>query len=130
MPLKLKKSQTLSEPISRKDEMEGPWGRINPEPQSVVALRLCKRISHSKEETHSYPYRVLSSWRWSSGTPDEEELKIEAGTDLITVRGRGLDRIVDALDAGSLEILRESPSDGRSETSLWISLLQISREPA
>ena len=37
----------------------------------------------------------------------EEELKIEAGPDVITIRGRGLIRMVDALDAGALEAVRE-----------------------
>jgi hypothetical protein len=112
MPLKLKKSQTPSEPFSVKDELSGPWGRINPEPQSVVVLRLCKKPSTSIEETHSYPYRVLSSWHWHSGT-GEEELKIEAGSDLITVKGRGLDRIVLALEREALEIITQNliPSD-------------------
>ena len=107
MPLKLKKSQTPSEPSSSKDELSGPWGRINPESQSVVVLRLCKKTSPSSEETHSYPYRALSCWHWRGGT-GEEELKIEAGSDLITVKGRGLDRIVLALEREALEIITQN----------------------
>jgi hypothetical protein len=103
MPLKLKKSQTPSEPSSVKDELSGPWGRINPEPQSVIVLRLCKKTSPSTEETHSYPYRALSCWHWRGGS--EEELKIEASSDLISVKGRGLDRLVEALDLSSLVVL-------------------------
>jgi len=101
--------------------LSGPWGRINPEPESVAVLRLCKKTSPSSEETHSYPYRVLSCWRWRGGI-GEEELKIEAGPDLITVTGRGLDRLVEALDKNTLEFLNE-PSSGDSsakQNSIWV----------
>jgi len=109
MSLKPKKSQILSEPVNQKDELHGPWGRINPEPQSVVALRLCKGRGDS-EETTSYPYRVLSSWLWRNNH-DQEELRIEAGPDVVTVLGHGLARLVDALDQSALETLREAPVD-------------------
>jgi hypothetical protein len=42
---------------------------------------------------------------------NEEELKIEAGSDLVFVKGRGLDRLVEALDRNSLEFLSEASSD-------------------
>jgi hypothetical protein len=109
MSLKPKKSQAPSAPINQKDELHGPWGRINPEAQSVGALRLCKGNGDS-EETTSYPYRVLSSWNWRSNH-DQEELRIEAGPDVVTVLGHGLTRLVDALDVGTLEILREAPAN-------------------
>jgi len=128
MPLKLKKSQTPSKPSSVKDELSGPWGRINPEPESVGVLRLCKKTSPSSEETHSYPYRALSCWRWR-GEAAEEKLEIEAGSDLVTVTGRGLERLVEALDQSSLEILREVP-DCRieSENSIRVSAITITGE--
>jgi hypothetical protein len=126
MPLKLKKSQASPESSSAKDDLSGPWGRINPEPQSVVVLRLCKKTSPSTEETHSYPYRVLSSWHWRGGVA-EEELKIEAGSDLVTVTGRGLERLVEALDRSALEILREAQGTGsvEREGQIWISSIVI-----
>jgi hypothetical protein len=127
MPLKLKKSQTPSEPSSAKDELSGPWGRINPEPQSVVVLRLCKKTSPSTEETHSYPYRALSCWHWRSGVA-EEKLEIEAGSDLVTVTGHGLERLVEALDRGALELVAESAEEGVGESSpITISSIVISR---
>jgi hypothetical protein len=128
MPLKLKKSQTPSEPSSVKDELSGPWGRINPEPQSVVVLRLWKKTSPSTEETHSYPYRVLSSWHWCGGAI-EEELKIEASSDLVTVKGRGLDRLVEALDLSSLAILCETSGGSLTEIAhpIWVSSIGITR---
>jgi len=127
MSLKPKKSQAPSEPVNRKDELHGPWGRINPDAQSVVALRLCKG-SGSSEETTSYPYRVLSSWIWR-GNHDQEELRIEAGPDVVTVFGHGLVRVVDALDLGALETLRESPVDNEimNEMPIGISSITITK---
>ena len=129
MPLKLKKSQTPSEPSSTKDELSGPWGRINPEPQSVVVLRLCKKTSPSSEETHSYPYRALSCWHWRGGVADET-LEIEAGSDLVTVTGRGLERLVEALDRGTLETLCEFPKEVSVEesTAIWVSEIKVTHE--
>jgi hypothetical protein len=127
MSLKPKKSQAPSEPVNRKDELRGPWGRINPEPQSVAVLRLCKGSGDS-EETTSYPYRVLSCWVWRNHQ-DQEELSIEAGPDVITVQGHGLARVVDALDLGALETLREVPgNDGLpDESSIGISSISITK---
>ena len=127
MSLKPKKSQILPEPVNRKDELRGPWGRINPEPHSVVALRLCKG-SGSNEETTSYPYRVLSSWLWRSNH-DQEELRIEAGPDVVTVQGHGLARVVDALDQGALETLREAPGDDvlPDESPIGVSSISITK---
>lgn len=126
MPLKLKKSQTPSDPSSTKDELSGPWGRINPEPQSVAVLRLCKKTSPSSEETHSYPYRALSCWHWRGGVTDET-LEIEAGSDLVTVTGRGLERLVEALDRSALELLREAPDalSGETEDLIRVSSIGI-----
>jgi hypothetical protein len=127
MSLKPKKAQTLSEPVNRKDELHGPWGRINPEPQSVVALRLCKG-NGSTEETTSYPYRVLASWLWRNNR-DQEELRIEAGPDVVTVLGHGLARVVDALDQGALETLREPPGDDvlPEESPIGVSSILITK---
>ena len=127
MPLKLKKSQTPSEPSSTKDELSGPWGRINPEPQSVAILRLYKKTSPSSEETHSYPYRALSCWHWHGGVADET-LEIEAGSDLVTVTGRGLERLVEALDRSALEILCDAPNKNAGiEDSIGILSIAITR---
>ncbi len=108
---KLKGPQDLpkesTSPVSKFDPWSGPWGKINPSPQSAQTLRLCKRVSSSAEESYSYPYRSLSSWQWRRELQDEE-LKIEAGPDAITIRGKGLGRLMDALDIGALEIVRES----------------------
>jgi hypothetical protein len=95
-------------PAAKANAWSGPWGKIHPSPQSAQTLRLCKSITPSTEESFSYPYRTLSSWQWRREL-QLEELKIEAGPDMITIRGKGLIRLVDALDTGALEAVRESP---------------------
>jgi hypothetical protein len=107
MRIKLKDNQSQVQGSSKADDWHGPWGRINPIPRSVETLRICKGTN--SEELHSYPYRVLSSWHLRCVGPDREELKIEAGADLIIVTGYGLSRIVTALDQGALEVLSEMP---------------------
>lgn len=121
MSLKPKKSQAPSEPLNQKDELHGPWGRINPGSPSFDVLRFSQR----ENRTHSYPYRVLSSWHWTDGPV--EELRIEAGADLVTIRGRGLDRIVEALDRGVLAILREIPGEApaKEDAHIWVSTIVI-----
>src|SRR5262249_55324257 len=99
MPIKLKENQTPVSSPARPDEWSGPWGRINPVPHSVETLRIC--TGAEVEELHSYPYRVLSSWHLRGVGREREELKIEAGPDIITITGHGLSRIVTALDQGS-----------------------------
>ncbi len=97
------------------DPWNGPWGTINPAAASSQTLRLCKGVTSSVEESFSYPYRSLSSWYWRREL-QEEELRIEAGPDVITIRGKGLIRLVDALDAGALATVREG--SGTLESSL------------
>jgi hypothetical protein len=50
-------------------------------------------------------------WHLRGVGHDEEELKIEAGPDLITVMGQGLSRVAAALDLGSLEVLSETGAE-------------------
>ncbi len=90
------------------DVFAGSWGRINPTPHSVVTLRISKAPSAGLEEAFSYPYRILSTWTWRRQAR-QEEIKIEAGPDLIVIRGRGLTHLVEALDIGALESIVERP---------------------
>jgi hypothetical protein len=121
MNLKPKKPQAPSDPpASKPDKWTGPWGRINPTSTGFDVVRFCQRPDRTPEQTHSYPYRVISSWHWIDRFP--EELKIEAGSDLVTVKGRGLDRIMEALDCGTLEILCETPSE---EGAIWVSAITV-----
>ncbi len=108
MSLKHKKPPVLLETESvNPDAWNGPWGRINPTSETFDVIRFCQGTAGRNLKMHSYPVRVISSWHWTQ-EQDEEQLRIEAGADLITVRGKGLERIVEALDRGTLEVLKES----------------------
>jgi len=109
MPIKLTANKTLSEVPVKMDDWSGPWGRISPTPRSADTLQISKGAP--SEEIHYYPYRVLSSWHFRDLGHGEDELRIEAGPDLITIVGRGLSRIATALNRGSLEILSESKTN-------------------
>jgi hypothetical protein len=130
MPIKLKENQNPVEAPPKTDDWSGPWGRISPTPRSVDTLRICK--GKDSEALHSYPYRVLSSWHLRNLGRDQEELKIEAGPDLITVSGRGLARIAAALDQSSLEVISETASnrDIVDDSKIFVSaiLLESIRE--
>ena len=91
-------------------------GKINPTPRSVETLRICK--GKDSEEIHSYPYRVLSSWHLKRVSEDDQELKIEAGPDVLTILDRGLIRIAAALDSSCVEMIveqGEEPTKGEEE---------------
>lgn len=113
-------------PVDKPALLSGPWGRINSSPGSVEVIRVCQRATSSNQRTHSYPYRVLSSWHWSQ-VGDEEKLSINASADVITARGRGLDRLVEALERGSLEILAESVAEDADsdESSIFVSSIAV-----
>ncbi len=125
MPIKLKENQNPTEVPAKADDWSGPWGRISPTPRSVDTLRICK--GKTSEEIHSYPYRVLSSWHLRGIGHDTEELKIEAGPDLITVIGRGLSRAAAALDQSSLEVLSETGAAPVAviDSKLFVSAISI-----
>jgi hypothetical protein len=125
MPIKLKENQNPVEVPAKADDWSGPWGKISPTPRSVDTLRICK--GKSSEEVHSYPYRVLSSWHLRGVGHDTEELKIEAGPDLITVVGRGLSRIAAALDQSSLEVVSETGAnpEGARDSKIFVSRVTL-----
>jgi hypothetical protein len=108
------------------DAWNGPWGRINPASETFDVIRFCQGGPGRGQTTHSYPIRVISSWHWEEGHGDEQ-LRINAGADLIVVKGRGLERIVEALDRGTLELLREE-SDLIDEQNRSISISRIEIE--
>ena len=127
MSLKHKKTPVPLEPESvNPDNWNGPWGRINPTSETFDVVRFCQGTSGRTLKTHSYPFRVISSWHWTQET-DEEQVRIKAGADLITVRGRGLERIVEALDRGTLELVCEE-SDLPDQSSRSISIFKIEIE--
>lgn len=77
------------------------WGVVAAEDEAPSVLRL-----ECADRTESLPYHTLTRWTHSPGV--DETLTIQAGLLIITVRGRELVRIREALDAGRLVSLRTS----------------------
>lgn len=80
--------------------LNGPgWGRLAEKGTTAAVVSFV-----IGENSVSYPAHGLKRWELSPGPP--EMLKIEAGEEVVTVSGRGLHVIRDALDAGLLVSLR------------------------
>lgn len=94
------------------DAWSGSWGSIAPSNQVVGAIRF-RKIG---EESYSYPYHVIIRWHWKDG--ETEELEIKAAGDVITILGRGLEKLVDALDNGRLQQVFEQGSERRMEDNI------------
>jgi hypothetical protein len=56
--------------------------------------------------TYSYPYRSLSRWEYRKAY-SSEEIIIRAVTDTVTITGKNLEKLVEALDQGKLDLVRE-----------------------
>ena len=84
-------------------EWDGPWGSIDPVPQSIETL--CVQIEQEvgKPRIYYYPYRTIGKWNWSMGLP--ETLEIQVGGIQITISGTGLRRLADALNLGQLRLV-------------------------
>jgi hypothetical protein len=75
------------------------WGVLAEPGETVSSIRF-----ECADGAYSYPYHALVRWVIQS-TPSET-LVIHAGKDSVTVRGRQLAAIRDAIDAGRLRVLR------------------------
>lgn len=75
------------------------WGVVASEDEAPSVLRL-----ECADRTESLPYHTLTRWTHHPGA--DETLTIQAGSLVVTVRGRELAPIRDALDAGRLVSLR------------------------
>jgi len=77
------------------------WGVVAVEAEAPSVLRL-----ECADRTESLPYHTLMRWTHHLGA--DETLTIQTGSLVITVRGRELVPIREALDAGRLVSLRAS----------------------
>ncbi len=77
------------------------WGVVSGEEEAPSVLRL-----ECADRTESLPYHTLTRWTLRSGADDV--LTLYAGSLVVTVRGRELGAIRDALDAGRLALVRTS----------------------
>jgi hypothetical protein len=95
------------------------WGVLAEPGEMVGVVRF-----ECEDGGHSYPYHTLSRWTLRAGQP--EHLVIQAGRDKITVRGRDLSAIREALDAGCLRVLRAvSARYGTAEQGTIVAHIEV-----
>ena len=78
------------------------WGRVTEEGRTASVIRF-----ETKEGTFSWAWHTLSRWQWTEGDPQRLIIHVAGG--LVTVSGRRLDVLRDALDAGRLERVQLMP---------------------
>lgn len=75
------------------------WGELADAGQTVsVVVFVCA------DAAYTYPYHTLSRWVWAPGATDT--LRVQAGEDEVTIHGRNLHAIGDALGSARLRVLR------------------------
>jgi len=101
MPIKTRQG---TESVSKnEDPLSGPWGRIHDDSMQTVRFQ---KTDKWNSVTYSYPYRSLSRWTYRKAY-SSEEIIIQAVTDTVTITGRNLEKLVEALDNGKLDLVRE-----------------------
>ncbi len=75
------------------------WGELADEGQPVSVV-----VFECSEAIYSYPYHTLSRWVLAPGASDT--LRIKAGGDEVTIEGRNLRVVGDALCSARLRLLR------------------------
>jgi hypothetical protein len=100
--------ETEPNEIAPNDEWQGPWGSIEPVPNSVETLCIQIEKEAGKPRIYFYPYRTLGQWNWSMGAP--ETLEIHVGGVHLTISGRGLRRLAEALNQGQLRLVQQGPT--------------------
>ena len=106
-----------------RDPWSGLWGSVVPDVKSLSMLRVELPAQNGKQETHAFAYSSLSRWL-SCKTGENEELEIHFGKQSVKVQGRGLSKIIDALDEGRLKLLRTCPTE-LNQSLPWIKELTV-----
>lgn len=76
------------------------WGQLSDEGRTASVVRFAV-----PGRTWTFPYHVLQWWSLEAG--DTETLSVHAGAQVITLRGRKLAAIRDALDSGRAELVQQ-----------------------
>lgn len=103
---------------------EAAWGKLAEKGETAPVLRLV-----SGDGSVSFPLHTLRRWELRPGPP--ETLVIAAGAETVTVTGQALAAVRDALDAGTLMILRQKPGRGpaASATETVVTGITFAVEP-
>ena len=73
-----------------------PWGRLLDEGKVAAVVRFV-----TPQQTASWPVHGLIRWTWTPG--NTESLVVHASGAIITITGRKLEALRDALDSGRLQ---------------------------
>lgn len=104
------------------DDWSGPWGIIEPVPQSVETLCLQIEGESGRSELHYYPYRTIGKWTWNMASP--EILEIFVGGTQVVISGSGLRRLAEALKTGQLKLV-QCASTQESDNEINILAIKI-----
>jgi hypothetical protein len=119
--LKTRPSSDGESPL--RDPWSDLWGSVVPDVKSLCMLRVELPAQNGKQETHAFAYSSLSRWL-SRKTGENEELEIHFGKQSVKVQGRGLGKLIDALDEGRLKLIRASPLEP-NQGQPWIKELKV-----
>jgi hypothetical protein len=117
----LKTRPSLDGESPLRDPWSGLWGSVVPDVKSLSMLRVELPAQNGKQETHAFAYSSLSRWL-SRKTGENEELEIHFGKQSVKVQGRGLGKLIDALDEGRLKLIRTCPAE-MNQALPWIKAL-------
>ena len=90
-----------SDKVPRPSAISPAWGELADAGHPVTAV-----VFECADATYSYPYHILSRWVLTHGSTDT--LCVQAGDDEVTIQGRCLKSISDALGSTRLRVLRAS----------------------
>ena len=119
--LKTRPSSDGDSPL--RDPWSGLWGSVVPDVKSLSMLRVELPAQIGKQETHAFVYSGISRWLCRK-TGEDEELEIHFGKQVVKVHGRGLGKLIDALDEGRLKLIRTCPAE-MNQVQPWIKTLII-----
>ena len=95
------KGHPETEPVARQPRTR-PWGVLTEDEETAQVVRFVVG-----DRSVSFPFHSFKRWEFNPGTTDTLAIRIEE--EIVTVQGRGLAAVRDALDAGALLILRVKP---------------------
>lgn len=78
------------------------WGVLTDDDETAQVVRFVVA-----DRSVSFPFHAFKRWEFNPGTTDSLVIRVE--DEIVTVQGRGLATVRDALDAGALLVLRVKP---------------------
>jgi len=78
------------------------WGVLTDDDETAQVVRFVVA-----DRTVSFPFHAFKRWEFNPGTTDTLVIRVEE--EIVTVQGRSLSVVRDALDAGALLVLRVKP---------------------